>query len=111
MRRLVKPDQTGYHRRWRGKLATMSRDTSPEAEKVLIELLRAAPVSKRIHMLLELNASMRELALMRLRKSYPLEPLAHLRRRMAGELYGEALASAAWGSLNEPAENVNARRD
>lgn len=92
-------------------MLTMSRDTSPEAEKVLIELLRAAPVSKRIHMLLELNASMRELALMRLRKSYPLETLTHLRRRLAGETYGEVLASAVWGSIHEPAANSNARRD
>jgi hypothetical protein len=89
-------------------MLTMSRDTSPEAEKVLIELLRAAPVSKRIHMLLELNASMRDLSLIRLQKSYPQEPLVQLRKRLAREVYGESLADAAWRVLDQRARSDHA---
>jgi hypothetical protein len=50
---------------------------------------------------MELSASMRDLALIRLRKSHPNEPIALLRRRLAGEIYGEALMNAICGPLRE----------
>ena len=85
-------------------MSTLSADTSPEAERVQIELLRKASDARRIHMIMQLNASARELALIRLREKYPRESRKRLMRRLAGEMYGEELMTRATGPLGNDEE-------
>ena len=80
-------------------MLTMSRDTSPEAEKVLIELLRAAPSWKRLHRIASLNAAIRELHLSGMHQRHPGESAQQLRRRYADEVLGEDLAAKVYGPL------------
>lgn len=79
-------------------MLTMSRDTSPEAEKVLIELLRAAPAWKRLHRIASLNAAIRDIHLSGMRQRYPNESPEQLKRRYADEVLGSELASKVYGN-------------
>jgi hypothetical protein len=74
-------------------------DTHPEAEQVLIELLRQAPVWRKLELMGQLNAMARSLALNNLRRQYPQATESELRRRLAGRVLGEELATAVYGSL------------
>lgn len=74
-------------------------DTRPEAQAVLIRLLREAPPWRKMEMLDQLNQSVKLLALTGLKARYPDENEAQLRRRLAGLLLGEELASKAYGPL------------
>lgn len=76
-------------------------DTSPEAEKVLINLLRQAPSWRKLEMVGELNAAVREFALGGLRERYPKANSAEIRRRLADLLLGEELAESVYGPLNQ----------
>jgi hypothetical protein len=58
-------------------------DTDPQIERVWLEMLRQAPVWRKLHMMAEMNRAVRELALLGLRKRYPNEPPERLRRRLA----------------------------
>jgi hypothetical protein len=72
-------------------------DTDPEAEWVLIELLRQAPASRKMEMLEQLNAAARQLALQGLRARHPEATEAELRRCLADLLLGPELAGRAYG--------------
>jgi hypothetical protein len=74
-------------------------DTHPEAEQVLIELLRQAPVWRKLELMGQLNAMARSLALNNLRRQYPQATESELRRRLAGRVLGEELATAVYGPL------------
>jgi len=76
---------------------TLSPDTSPEAERVQIELLRQASDARRVHMVAELCAAGRALGLARLRVRHPCETRQRLLRRLAAELYGDELVNRACG--------------
>jgi hypothetical protein len=80
-------------------MTTLFSDTNPAAEQVLVELLRQAPVWRKMEMLAELNAAAHEVALAGLRRRYPLASDAELRRRLADLLLGEALAAQVYGEL------------
>jgi len=58
-------------------------DTKPEAEKVLIELLRKAPPWRKAEMVSEMVQALRKLSMTGLRMRYPTASPAELRRRMA----------------------------
>ena len=55
-------------------------DTRPEAEAVLIRLLREAPPRRKLEMVDELNRSVKMLALSGLRTRHPNEPPEKLHR-------------------------------
>ncbi len=78
---------------------TLFSDTHPEMETLQLELLRGAPAWKKLAMLAQLNESGRMLALSGLRQRYPEADQAELRRRLAGLLLGEELATKIYGEM------------
>ena len=72
-------------------------DTSPQAEAVLIELMRAAPAWRKLQMVAELNAAARAMAMAGLRQRYPQADEPTLRRHLADILLGPELAAKAYG--------------
>ena len=79
-------------------------DTRPEAEAVLIKLLRQAPPWRKLHMVGQLNQTVRTLALSGLRQRHPEATPQELRRRLADLLLGPDLAAQAYGPLREQEE-------
>ena len=74
-------------------------DTRPEAEAVLIELLRQAPPWRKLHMVGQLNQTVRTLALGGLRQRHPNATPQELDRRLADLLLGPKLAAQVYGPL------------
>ena len=74
-------------------------DTTPEAEQALLELLRQTPPWRKLALMGELNAAVRLLAEQGLRQRYPQADEAEIRRRLAGLLLGEELATRVYGPL------------
>lgn len=79
-------------------MRTQSPDTSPEAERVLIELLRAAPPWRKLAMIDAANQAVRCLALNGLRQRHPGESPTQIRTRLAKLILGDDLARRAYGS-------------
>jgi hypothetical protein len=82
---------------------TTLTDTSPEAEGLLIDLLRQTPVWRKLALMGQLNAMAHSLALSNLRRQHPAASEAELRRRLADRLLGTELAAAAYGPLSAAA--------
>ncbi len=82
-------------------MSTFSPDTSPEAEQVLLDLLRQAPPWRKLEMVAELNAAVRQLMLEGLRERYPGASEAELKRRLADLLLGPELAATVYGPLKD----------
>ena len=80
-------------------MSTLFPDTSPEAEAVLLDLLRRAPAWRKLEMVAEMNETVRTLALSGLRSRHPGAPEEELRRRLADILLGPELAERAYGPL------------
>jgi hypothetical protein len=80
-------------------MRTLAEDTHPEAERVLIELLRNASPARKIAMVLDANRTARTLALTGLRERHPNDSPARLRRRLAELWIGPELAARAYGPL------------
>lgn len=80
-------------------MSVLFPDTRPEAEAVLIDLLRNAPSWRKLEMVDQLNHSVKLLVLTGLKERYPDETEMQLRRRLAGLLLGEDLACKAYGSI------------
>ncbi|MBK6900056.1 MAG: hypothetical protein IPH09_12570 [bacterium] len=83
----------------------MAEDTSPEAERVLIELWRQASPARKIELISSANRTSRELALCGLELRYPAESSAQHHRRLADLWLGTELAERAYGRhiRHEPA--------
>jgi hypothetical protein len=64
---------------------------------VLIGLLRQAPAWRKVHMVAQLNQTVRTLALSGLRARHPEDTPQLLRRRLADLLLGPELAARAYG--------------
>ncbi|MDI6793044.1 MAG: hypothetical protein QME81_09285 [bacterium] len=64
-------------------MKTQSPDTDPKAEKVLIELIRKAPVWRRLEMVSDLVKTGRTFSMIGLESRYPHASEEELRRRMA----------------------------
>jgi hypothetical protein len=84
-------------------------DTSPDAQRVQVELLRRAPAWRKLELLGRLNAMARTLALSGLQQRYPAATPAELRRRLADLLLGPELAARVYGPL--PGEEAAPRDD
>jgi hypothetical protein len=78
-------------------MTSLFSDTSPEAEAVLIRLLREAPPWRKLEMVDQLNQAVKLMALTGLRQHYPLDNEECLRRRLADLLLGEELALKVYG--------------
>jgi hypothetical protein len=76
-------------------------DTRPEAETVLIRLLREAPPWRKLEMVDQLNQSVKMLALAGLRQRYPNDDENQLFRRLADLLLGDELARKVYGPFSE----------
>ncbi len=80
-------------------MQTLAADTHPEAERVLVELLRRASPARKVAMVLSANRTARALAMAGLRERYPGESPARLQRRLADLWLGPELAAKAYGPL------------
>ena len=78
-------------------------DTHPKMEALQIRLLRETPPWRKMEMLAGLNQATRDLALAGLRRRHPGAGEPELRRRLAGLLLGEELASKVYGELSDGA--------
>jgi hypothetical protein len=78
-------------------MRTQSPDTSYEAERVLIELLRRAPAWRRLQLADRMSATVRNLCLAGLRSRHPEASAAELRRRFVDLYLGPELAARAFG--------------
>lgn len=77
----------------------MVSDTAPDIEKMRLEAFRQMSPQRKMQLWAQLNEDARAIAMSGLRQRYPNASPAELRRRLAGLLYGEALATAAYGPL------------
>ena len=78
-------------------METLTRDTSPKAEAVLVELLRQAPVWKRLQMVDQMHETLRLLTLADLRRTHPKADDAEIKRRLAARILSRAEVIAAYG--------------
>jgi predicted component of type VI protein secretion system len=81
-------------------MTVLSSDTHPKMEALQIRLWRQASPARKMHMLAQLNASVRMIALAGLRARYPQANEAELHRRLAGLLLGDELAQKVYGDIN-----------
>ena len=72
-------------------------DTTTEAEQVFVELLRQAPIWRKLEMMGQLNAMAKSVALNNVRRQYPQATENGLRRRLADRLLGPELAATVYG--------------
>jgi hypothetical protein len=82
-------------------VTTQSIDTSPESEKILIELLRRTPIWRRLQLADQMSAAARQMSMAGLRLRYPHAPEQELRRRFADLHLGPELAEQVYGPLHE----------
>ena len=82
-------------------MRTLAEDTHPDAERVLIGLMRRATPARKFAMVLEANRTARLLALTGLRERHPGESAGRLRRRLADLWLGPELAAKAYGPLTD----------
>jgi hypothetical protein len=78
---------------------TLSRDTSPDAEEVQIEIYRRMPARRKLELVAEENRKARELALAGLRQRHPDAGPEELFRRLMDLTLGEELAAEVYGPL------------
>ncbi|MBI2928664.1 MAG: hypothetical protein HYY24_23625 [Verrucomicrobia bacterium] len=80
-------------------MRTLAPDTHPDAERVLINLLREATPARKLAVVLSANRTARLLAMTGLRERHPGESAARLQRRLADLWLGPELAAQAYGPL------------
>jgi hypothetical protein len=82
-------------------MSALFPDTHPDAEAVLIRMLREAPPWSKLEMVVLLNESVRLLAQTGLRQRLPEENDDQIRTRLADLLIEEELAVKVYGTLLE----------
>jgi len=83
-------------------MVTPLTDTSADAERVQIEILRSMPSRRKLLLWNDLNMAMRQVALAGLRERFPSATPQELRRRLATILLGPELATQAYGPEPDP---------
>jgi len=78
-----------------------SNDTTPDSEKVLVELLRNTPLWRRMQLADQMSAAAREMSMAGVRLRYPHASEKELRRRFADLHLGPELAQQVYGPLHE----------
>jgi hypothetical protein len=96
----------GADRRDEVTMTTLFSDTGPEAEQVLIDLLRDASVTRKLEMLGQMNAAAHQFARQGLRARHPAATDAQLQRHLADLLLGPELAARAYGPLPSEASHA-----
>ena len=81
-------------------MSTLSSDTHPKMEALQIQLWRQATPTRKMHMLAQLNASARLLALAGLRSQYPQASEAEIQRKLASLILGDELARKVYGEIS-----------
>ena len=76
-------------------------DTTPEANRVLLEIYRAMPPWRKAEIVDDAIRTSRHLAMMGLRLRHPNDSEAVLRRRLLGLVLGEDVATRVYGPLSE----------
>lgn len=82
-------------------MSTLFPDTRPEAEAVLIRLLREAPPWRKLEMIGQMNEAVKIMVRSGLKERFPNDTPEMLQRRMADLLLGAELALKVYGSLPE----------
>ena len=82
-------------------MSSLFPDTRPEAEAVLIRLLREAPSWRKLEMVGQMNEAVKTIMFSGLKIRYPQDSPTLLHRRMADLLLGPELASRVYGPLRE----------
>ena len=72
-------------------------DTTPEAERVLVDLIRRAPAWRRLEMMNQMTLACRELALCGVRQRHQSASDEELRRMLAAVLLGPEVAARVYG--------------
>jgi hypothetical protein len=80
-------------------MRTLAEDTSPEAERVLIQLWRQATPARKFALVLDTTRAVQEFMLTGLRERYPQDTPARLRCRFAEQWLGPELARQAYGEM------------
>ena len=80
-------------------MSALYSDTDPKVEALQIKMWRQASPTRKMHMLAQLNASVRILALAGLRSRFPNATETELRRRLADLILGEELARKVYGEM------------
>ena len=80
-------------------MTSLYPDTHPEAERILIESLRRVPVWRKIQLVGQMNEMVRDLAFSGLRQRHPNASLDLLRRMLADQILGTALAEKVYGHI------------
>jgi hypothetical protein len=83
-------------------MMTRLTDTSTDAERVQIEILRSMTPWRKLQLWNDLNMGMRQVALSGLRERFPNASPEELRRRLATLLLGPELATKAYGPEPDP---------
>ena len=83
-------------------MATRLTDTSVDAERVQIEILRSMPSWRKFQLWNDLNMGMRRVATAGLRERFPLASPQELRRRLATILLGPEMAILVYGPEPDP---------
>ena len=78
---------------------TYLSDTTPEAQKLLIQLHRQMPPWRKLELMGQLNQMARMLALIDIRNKFPTAADTQLKRLLADRLLGPDLAAKAYGPL------------
>jgi len=82
-------------------MSALFPDTHPEAEAVLIRLLRDAPSWRKLEMVGQINEAVKIMMYIGLKERYPKDPPETIQRRMADLLLGADLAQKVYGPLPE----------
>lgn len=75
------------------------RDTTPEAERVLLDLIRQATPARKLEIVGNMNKLLRELAISGLRSRHPDASDEEIHRRLADIVLGPDLAERVFGPL------------
>src|ERR1700710_2649208 len=79
----------------------LSPDTSPEAERIQLEIFRNMPLGRKAQLIADAIETSRALTLAGLRARHPEAGPEELRRRLFGLELGEELATRVYGPLPE----------
>ena len=80
-------------------MKTQSPDTSPEAERVLIERIRQTPLWRRLQLADQMSLTVRNLSIAGIKVRYPHATDQEVRRRFADIHLGPELAAKVYGPL------------
>lgn len=81
--------------------ARIFTDTSPEAERVLLDIYRRMPAWRKLELVEDAIQTSRQLVMIGLRARHPGETVAQLRRRLLGLVLGEQAAERIYGPFRE----------